>query len=63
MSDQKKLTEEEAIKLEVHVKKAQAVREAMFEVVGEQRDEIVRRACAKLAAQGIDVKPDEIGAT
>ncbi len=35
--------------------KATAVRQAMFEVVGEHRTEIVKRAVAKLRAQGVSV--------
>jgi hypothetical protein len=36
------------------VLKSQAVRQAMFEVLGEQRDEIIKRARAKLVAMGVE---------
>lgn len=40
--------------------KVRAVREAVFEVVGEQREEILKRARAKLVAQGIEVSEEEL---
>lgn len=52
---EKNLTPEEREQLRVNVLKSQAVRQAMFEVVGEARDEIVRRARAKLVAMGISL--------
>ena len=45
------------------VLKATAVRQAMLEVVGEQRDEIIKRATAKLSAMGITVEASDLGAT
>ncbi len=49
-------------KLKQQIIMATAVREAMVEVVGENRDEIVKRARAKLVAQGIELSPEEVGA-
>ncbi len=46
---------------ELQVLKMRAVRQAMFEVVGESRDEIVRRARAKLVAMGVQLSDDEVG--
>lgn len=42
-----------------NVLKAQAVRQAMFEVVSEQRAEIIKRARAKLTAMGIELTNEE----
>lgn len=44
----------------IQVLKAQAVRQAMCEVIAEHRQEIVDRAKAKLVAMGIEVKDDEL---
>lgn len=46
--------------LRLKVLKATAVNQAMFEVVQEQRGEIVRRARAKLLALGIEVAENEV---
>lgn len=40
--------------------RTQAVLDATFEIVSEQRDEIVRRARAKLIAQGIQFSDEDI---
>ncbi len=45
--------------VEQNLLKAHAVRAAMFEIVGEQRAEIIRRARAKLVAQGVTLAEDE----
>ncbi len=45
----------------IKLAKALAVREAMFELVNEQRAEIIRRARAKLIAQGITVTDADVG--
>lgn len=45
---------------QIHVLKTTAVRQALFEVVGENRDEIIRRAAAKLQAMGVTVSEDEL---
>lgn len=47
----------------VAVLKATAVRQAMLEVVGEQKDEIIKRATAKLSAMGITVEASDLGAS
>jgi hypothetical protein len=52
--------EPNVVNQEVLVKKAQAVREALIEVMGENRAEIVKRARAKLTAMGIDVSDEEV---
>lgn len=57
MDTPQELTEEQKL----NALKAKAVKQAMFEVVGEQRKEIVRRAAAKLSAMGIAVEQDELG--
>jgi hypothetical protein len=49
-----------AVKL--HIMKSQAVRQAMFEVIGEQRLEIIKRARAKLVAMGVEITDEEITA-
>lgn len=43
--------------------KSQAVRQAMFEVLGEQRAEVVKRARAKLVAMGIEFSDDDFDVT
>lgn len=45
------------------VLKSQAVRQAMYEVVAEQREEIMRRARAKLVAMGVEFSEDMPAAT
>lgn len=57
MDTPQELTEEQKL----NALKAKAVKQAMFEVVGEQRKEIVKRAAAKLSAMGIAVEQDELG--
>lgn len=56
-------TEKELEKLEhgIQILKSVAIRKAMLEVVAENRAEIVKRAAAKLKADGIDVKEEELG--
>lgn len=48
-------------KQKLDMMKITAVKQAMFEVVGEQRSEIIKRAIAKLSAMGITVKESDIG--
>lgn len=48
-------------KLKLGMAKALAVREAFFEVMKERQAEIVKRARAKLVAQGINVQEEELG--
>lgn len=48
--------------LKTKVLKATAVRQAMFEVIGENRDEIVKRARAKLVAMGIEFTDEDLTA-
>ena len=42
-----------------NILKAQAVRQAMVEFIGENRTEIVKRARAKLVSMGIDLADEE----
>lgn len=42
--------------VELQVLKARAVRQATFEVMGEQKPEIIKRARAKLVAMGVPVE-------
>ena len=51
------LTEEQK---KLHVLKAQAVRQALIEVLGENRAEIIKRAHAKLTAMGVEVTEGEL---
>lgn len=53
-------TNEEQLK-KLLILKEEAVRQAMFEVVGENRAEIVKRAMAKLAAMGVTVTDVDLG--
>lgn len=53
------LTAAQEAVLKQNVLKTQAVRQAMFEVVGEQRAEIVRRARAKLTAMGVQLEESD----
>ena len=53
------LSPEERERLRLHVLKSQAVRQATFEVIGESRDEIVKRARAKLVALGVSLSDEE----
>ena len=46
--------------LKLKVLKATAVQQALTEVVSEHRDEIIKRARAKLSAMGIEVQDDEV---
>lgn len=39
--------------------KSQAVRQAMVEIVGEQREEILKRARAKLVAMGVELSDED----
>lgn len=58
MSDEKEVNSELQ---KLNILKATAVRQAMHEVVGEQREEIIKRASAKLTAMGINVTPQDLG--
>lgn len=49
-------TKEQDEKFKLMIMKSTAIRQAMTEVVGEQRAEIVRRAKAKLVAMGVEVE-------
>lgn len=57
------MSEDQTEEQKLAMLKATAVRQAMHEVVGEQRLEIIKRAAAKLAAMGVDVKPSDLGVT
>lgn len=57
-----KLTEEQKEAFRQKVVLAQAVRQAMSEVIGEQRAEIIKRARAKLTALGIETKDGDFDA-
>lgn len=48
--------------LKINMLKATAVKQAMIELIGENREEIIRRAHAKLVAMGIEVKESDLGA-
>lgn len=55
------MTEQETDSVtKLNVLKSQAVRQAMFEILGEQRQEIVKRARAKLTAMGIEVSDEDL---
>lgn len=45
---------------DIQILKTRAVRQAMIEVIAEQRAEIIKRAAAKLAAMGVTISPDEL---
>lgn len=47
-------------KVQIQVLKSQAVRQAMVEIMGEQRDEILRRARAKLTAMGVELSDSDL---
>lgn len=47
-------------KVKLTVLKAQAVRQALVEIISEHRDEIVERAAAKLTAMGIEVTAKDL---
>jgi hypothetical protein len=49
-------------KIRILVLRANAVRSALNEVVSENRDEIIRRARAKLVAQGISIDEADLSA-
>lgn len=53
------LNAEEQESVRVQIMRSQAVRQAMIEVVGEHREEIVKRARAKLVALGMTVEQSE----
>lgn len=53
-------TEPQDEKMQLHLFKARAVRQAMVEVIAEQRVEIVRRAKAKLVAMGVNVEEADL---
>ena len=52
----------DAEKQRLHTLKAQAVRQALIEVLSEQRAEIIKRARAKLTAMGVEVSEADLGA-
>lgn len=60
MDSSKELTSEEQASLKLNVLKATAIRQAMIEVVGEARPEIIRRARAKLVAMGVTLSDEEV---
>lgn len=47
----------------IEVMKARAVRQATIELISENRDEIIKRARAKLVAMGIELKDEEVTGT
>lgn len=55
------LTAEQEAAFSLSVLKATAVRQAMVEVLAEQRDAIVHRARAKLTAMGVTLSDEEAG--
>lgn len=56
--EQKKLKADQ--EAQTAVLRARAVRQAMFEVLGEHREEVIKRAAAKLAALGLTVEPGDV---
>ena len=46
--------------LKLAILKSTAVRQAMTEIVGEQRAEILRRARAKLTAMGVELSDEDL---
>jgi hypothetical protein len=61
MSDEAKVEPTENDKLTIL--KSTAVRQAMCEVISEQRDEILTRARAKLTAMGVSIQDSDIEPT
>lgn len=55
------MTEEEKTALHLRLLKATAVRTAVNEVIAESREEIIKRAKAKLTAMGVDTSGIELG--
>lgn len=49
-------------KLKQQIMRAQAIRQATYEVLSEQKAEIIKRAKAKLVALGLKVEDAELGA-
>lgn len=47
--------------LDLQLKKAKCIREAMSEVLSEQKREVIKRTVAKLKALGVEISPEEIG--
>ena len=58
---EKDLSPEDREKLRLHVLKAQAVRQATFEIIGESRDQIIKRARAKLVSMGVQLEDGDVG--
>lgn len=61
MKEQDVLTADQQAKLKRNMMKAQAVSQAVYEIIGESRAEIITRARAKLVAMGVQVSDEEIG--
>lgn len=53
--------EKENKSAQINIKKSTAIREATVEFLSENRAEILKRAKAKLVAQGIKIEDSEIG--
>lgn len=61
MSEQQgAVTPEDEKKLLLKAARACAVGEAMREVMAERREEIIKRARAKLTAMGINLEPEDV---
>lgn len=60
MENEEAAKEKAEIEQRNKILKIQAIRVATFEVLGEQRLEIITRAAAKLTAMGIKVDPGEL---
>lgn len=61
MSEQPISPADEAL-LKQNILKSQAVRQAMVEVIAEQRVEILKRARAKLVSMGIELAVEDLDA-
>lgn len=59
LTDEEKKAKADA-EAQTAVIRARAVRQAMFEILGENREEIVKRAQAKLEALGLKVEPGDV---
>jgi hypothetical protein len=59
MEQEKPLTPEQETQAKLAAARAHAIGEAMREVMGEQKFEIIKRARAKLVAMGIQLEPED----
>lgn len=51
-----KINEHAEKKAAMQIAKAKAIQESMFEIINEQKDEIIKRSLAKIAAQGFPIE-------